>query len=124
MKQLIILLTFLGIACTTQAQDNTFKLSSSSFQKTYSQTPLVIEVKNERKSPTIKLPKVANTIWKFHPETVNYYNNHSANSLCFNQSNGWKMIQVRPMKHQVAYDAAAIGTGIVIGSILEALGKL
>lgn len=123
MKQLILCFSLLCLTSTIQAQDNNLKLTKHSFEKTYSQTPLVIDIKKARQSPIIELPKIPNIIWKYHPETVSYYNNHRSNSLCFNQSNGWEMIQVRPMKNQILYDAAAIGTGVVLGSILEALSN-
>lgn len=123
MKQLILFIALFSATATLSAQDNNFKITTSSFQQTYSQTPLVIEVRKVQKTPTFKLPQVPNLLWKHHPETVSYYNNHPANSFCFNQSKGWEMIQVRPMKHQVLYDVAAIGTSVVLGAILEALSK-
>jgi hypothetical protein len=123
MKQLILLLALFSLTYSVYAQDTGFKLSTTSFQKTYSQAPLVIDVKEARKSPKFKLPKTPNLLWKHSPETVNYYNNHPANPLCFNQSNGWKMIQVRPMKHQLLYEVAAISTGVILGSILEVLSQ-
>ncbi|WMX16950.1 MULTISPECIES: hypothetical protein [unclassified Aureispira] len=126
MKQFILIVALFSICFAAQAQkvDSDLKLSTLSFQKTFQQEPLVIDVKKARKSPTFELPKVPNIIWKHHPETVSYYNNHRLNPLCFNQSNGWEMIQVRPMKHQVLYDAAAIGGGIILGTVLEALSQL
>lgn len=125
MKQLILTIALLGLTLSLAAQENTFKLNNQkqSFQQSYQQTPLVINTKKTEKAPQFTLPKVPNIIWKHHPETASHYNNHRANPLCFNQSNGWEMIQVRPMKHQVLYDAAAIGTGVILGSILEALSQ-
>jgi len=124
MKQLMLVIAFLSLTFTSHAQGNKLKLSTPSFQKTYSQTPFVIETKNERKSPSFTLPKTPNIIWKQHTETVSYYNNHPANPLCFNQSKGWKMIQVRPMKHQIVAEAATLTAGFAIAGILEILGQL
>ncbi len=123
MKLLILIFALLGLTCTIYAQDNSLKLSTKSFEKTYRQQALVIDVRQARKSPTLQLSKTPDIIWKHHPETLSYYNNHRANSFCFNQSNGWKMIQVRPMQQQLVFDVAAIGTGLILGSILEALSK-
>lgn len=124
MKQFILLIALLSAALVSSAQDNNLKLSTESFAKTYSQTPIVINVREARKSPIFKLEKMPSVIWKHHPETVSYYNNHPANSFCFNQSQGWQMIQVRPIKNQIVYEAAAIGGGIILGTILEALSQL
>ena len=123
MKQLILLLILFSATSSLSAQDNKFNLTTSSFQQIYCQAPLVIKVGNAKKSPTFQLPQTPKLLWKYHPETVSYYNNHPANSFCFNQSKGWEMIQVRPMKHQVLYEVAAIGTGAVLGAILEVLSK-
>jgi hypothetical protein len=123
MKQLILFISLFSATATLSAQNNNLKLSTPSFEQTYRQAPLVIEVRKTRKSPSFTLPQVPNLLWKHHPETVSYYNNHPANSFCFNQSKGWEMIQVRPMKHQVLYEVAAIGTGVVLSAILEALSK-
>lgn len=125
MKQIILLISFLGFTFNVHAQQSTFKLNNQtqSFQQNYQQTPLVIDTKKAEKAPKFVLPQIPNILWKHHPETVSFYNNHPSNPLCFNQSNGWEMIQVRPMKHQLLYDAAAIGTGLILGSILEALSK-
>lgn len=123
MKQLILFISLFSAIAPLSAQDNNLKLSTTSFQQTYRQVPLVIDIRKTQQSPSFKLPQAPNLLWKYHPETVSYYNNHPANSFCFNQSKGWEMIQVRPMKHQVLYEVATIGTGVVLGAILEALSK-
>lgn len=125
MKQFIFILVLFCLSSSLSAQNKNQKFSTASFEKTFRQTPIIINVRKAQKSPKLRLPRLPNLIWKHHPETVSYYNNHRANHLCFNQSStqGWEMIQVRPMKHQVLHDAAIITAGAVAYTILHLLSN-
>lgn len=124
MKQLLLLFLIIAATQVTYGQKKSLKLTHKSFQEEYViKKPIVITNKTSGKKPILFLPTQPNFIWKRTISTTHYHNNHPANPLCFNQTDGWEMIQVKPLEHQVLYDAAAITGGLLIGGLLEVLSN-
>lgn len=119
----LLFLSFLFFSSALFAQDNRIKLTDVSFAQTYTSLSNTKISETITKECHLELPKVDNFIWKRHL-MPNYYNNHPQNFLCMNPpATEWELIRVRPVKHQVLYDAAAIGSGLLIGGLLEILSK-
>ncbi|CAA6828278.1 MAG: Unknown protein [uncultured Aureispira sp.] len=122
MKQLL-LLALVALTTTAYAQGNNSKFKTASFEKTYRQEPLIIKVRKARKTPTIRLPKRPNLVWRQRHETGNYYNKNGSNVSYFNPSNNWDMVYLPPKNQPVLYYAAAISRGALFPIILDALNK-
>lgn len=124
MKHFFLLFLIVAATQATFAQKNNLKLTHKSFQKEYViKKPIIINSRSTNKKPTLFLPVQPNFMWKRTLSTTHYHNNHPANPLCFNQTDGWEMVRVRPLEHQILYDAAAISGGLLIGGLLELLGN-
>ncbi|BDS09793.1 hypothetical protein [Aureispira anguillae] len=124
MKLLTLFFFILISFQVSHAQTTTIKLTDISFKKEYVKAPLVVATPSPSlNQPNVTLPKEPNFIWKYNIGTTHYYNNHPANPLCFNTSNGWELVQVRPIKHQFLYEAAAVTTGVVLEGLLNMLNQ-
>lgn len=124
MKQLLLLFLIVAITQEIHAQEQLLKLTHKSFQKEYTiKKPMVFTNQMATKKPILFLPSQPNFIWKHTTNPSHSYNNHSVNSLFFNQTDGWERIQVRPLEHQVLYDATVITGDLLIGGLLEVLGS-
>ena len=114
MKQLLLFCCLSWLFMNTlYAQQPQIQFKDVSFKKMFTpKEPLVISTNKSTTKPSFQLPSMPDYMWKHHPETHSYYNNHRLNFLCFNQSNGWELIEVRPMKCTPGEIAAGIGGAI------------
>lgn len=124
MKKLLLLFVMIAATQITYGQKQSLKLTHKSFQKEFAiKKTIIIGKNNMNKQPSLSLPAQPNIMWKQVLSPVHFHNNHPTNPLCFNQTNGWEMIQLKPLEHQLLYDAAAISGGLLLGGLLEVLSN-